>query len=72
MRSRQARGNFVGRNVQDLADQTRDHVGIGDLRGNRKRGIHRHAHGQRIQVAVEDLGAAGADIDNQPLLMLRA
>ena len=61
-----------GGTFQDLADQARHHVRIGNLRGNRKGGIHRHAHGQRIQVAIKDLGAAGADFDNQPLLVLCA
>ena len=40
--------------------------------GTAKRGIHRHAHGQRVQVAVKNFGAACADFDNQPLLVLRA
>ena len=72
MRGREARGNFLGRDFQHFADEPRNHVRIGDLRWNRERGIHRHAHGQRIHVAVENFGAACADLHDQPLLVLRA
>ena len=72
VRTGDARGDFVRRNFQHLPQKPRHHVRIGNFGGHSERRIHRHAHRQRIHVAVKNFRAARSYIDNQSLLVLRA
>ena len=68
MRGGQPRFDLVGGHVQHAAQQARHQIGIGNLRRHGEAGVDRRAHGQLLQIAVEDVGALGADFDDVLLL----
>ena len=68
----QMREDVVGGRAENSGEQMRDHVRIGDFRWHREAGVHRHAHRQRLVVAVENIRAARTDFHDQPLLVLGA
>ena len=61
-----------GEVVQHAAEQPRHHLRIGNFRRHGEAGIHRRAHGQRVQIAVENVRALGADFDDVLLLVFGA
>ncbi len=72
MRAGDTRRDFVGRNIQHLADQPRDHVGIRNFRGHREGRIHAGTLiASGFMLRSKNLRAARAHVHDQPLLMLR-
>ena len=73
-RGAEPRGDFIRRQTDQHGRQQaapRDRW-IGDLRRHGEAGIDRRAHGQLLQIAVEDIRALGADFDDVLLLPLGA
>src|SRR5690242_14750721 len=58
--------------MQKRAEQASHQIVVRNFRRHRETGVQRSAHGQLFEIAVQDIGALGADFDDALLLAFRA